>query len=276
VAPVATFVDREQTVGLLGREFAAVAAVASGLTGDQWATDSCLPGWTVHDILSHMIGTELMLLGQAPPVADVSHLDHMRNPVAAANEVWVESMRPVPGPELVARWTAVTADRLAALGSMTQAEFDAPSWTPVGNDETYGRFMRIRHFDCYMHEQDIRVALGLPGRGDPEDVSSCLDEVATGLGYIVGRRAGLADGSRVQIDLTGEVERTFLVRVEGRAAVVDALDGPATVGIELPASLFLRLTGGRADGASGRAGEVRLSGDVAQARRLVDHLAFTI
>ena len=263
-------------LGLLGREFAAITTVVSGLTEEQWSTDSCLPGWTVHDILSHMCGTELMLSGQSPPVADVSHLGHMRNPVAEANEVWVESMRPVAGAEMVARWTAVTSDRLASLEAMTQADFDAPSWTPVGNDETYGRFMRIRHFDCYMHEQDIRAALGLPGRGDPEQMSSCLEEVATGLGYIVGRRANLPDGSRVRIDLTGDVERTFLVSVEGRAGVVDALDGPATVEIELPAALFLRLTGGRDDGSAGPPGEVHLSGDVALARRLVDSLAFTI
>jgi hypothetical protein len=177
---------------------------------------------------------------------------------------------------MVSGWTTVTAERLAALEAMTQAEFDAPSWTPVGNDETYGRFMRIRHFDCYMHEQDIRLALGLPGRDDADDVSSCLEEVATGLGYIVGRRAGMPDGSRVRIELTGAVEQTYLVQVEGRAAVVDALDGPVTVGIELPAALFLRLTGGRADGPSGPPGQVYLSGDEVLARRLADNLAFTI
>ena len=273
---VPTFVDKDLIIGLLGREFAAVTTVVSDLTPGQWAADSCLPGWTVHDVLGHMIGTELMLSGHAPPVADVSHLGHMKNPVAEANEVWVESMRPVAGPEMVARWTAVTSDRLASLETMSQAEFDTPTWTPVGKDETYGRFMRIRHFDCYMHEQDIRLALGLPGRGDPEQVSSCLEEVATGLGYIVGRRAGLPEGSRVRIDLTGEVERTFLVNVAGRAAVVDALDGPPTVGIELPAALFLRLTGGRDDGSSGPSDEVHLSGDVTLARQLVDNLAFTI
>ncbi len=271
-----TIVDKARILSLLRREFGAVTAAVSHLTDDQWSVASCLPGWTVHDVLSHMTGTELMLSGQAPPTADVSHLDHMRNPVAEANEVWVESMRRVAGPEMVARWTAVTADRLASLETMTQAQFDAPSWTPVGSDETYGRFMRIRHYDCYMHEQDIRLALGLPGRGDPDDVSSCLEEVATGLGYIVGRRAGLPDGSRVRIELTGDVERTFLVSVAGRAAVVDALDGPVTVGIELPASQFLRLTGGRHDGSSGPDHGIQFTGDVGLGHQLVDNLAFTI
>lgn len=273
---MATIVDRDRIVGLLVAEFAAVTDLARALDDDQWGRATCLPGWSVQDVLSHMIGTEMMLSGSPAPVADISHLDHMRNPVAEANEVWVESMRPLGGREMVSRWERVTAGRLAALDALDQAGFDAPSWTPVGNDETYGRFMRIRHFDCYMHEHDMRFALGLPARSDADGEASCLDEVATGLGYIVGRRAGLPDGSRVTIELTGEAARTFCVEVDGRARVVDALDGPATVGIELPVGLFLRLTGGRQDGSSGPGGEVRLSGDPDLARRLAANLAFTI
>ncbi len=272
---MATIVEKSRILSLLGGEFAAVSELVSGLSDAEWHTESCLPGWTVHDVLGHMIGTELMLTGDPAPKADVSHLDHMKNPVATANEIWVESMRPLSAAEMVSRWNGVTAERLATLEAMTQSEFDAPSWTPVGNDETYGRFMRIRHYDCYMHEQDIRLALGRPGRGDPEDVSSCLEEVATGLGYIVGRRAGMPEGARVRIHLTGDVERTFFVQVEGRAAVVDALDGPVTVGVELPVGRFLRLTGGRDDGPLAPF-EVHLTGDVDLAGRLVENLAFTI
>ena len=104
----------------------------------------------------------------------------------------------------------------------------------------------------------------------------CLEEVATGLGYIVGRRAGMPDGARVAIVLTGEPACTYFVQVDGRASVVDELVGGATVGIELPVALFLRLTGGRDDGASGPDRTVHLSGDQVQAARLAEHLAFTI
>ncbi len=127
---------------------------------------------------------------------------------------------------------------------MTQGDFDAPSWTPVGDDETYGRFMRIRHFDCTMHEQDIRATIGAPSPLEPEALRSCLDEVETGLGYIVGRRAGAPDGSRVRIDLSGPVPTSYSVVVDGRAAVVPSFEGEPTVGLEMPADLFLRLTGG--------------------------------
>ncbi len=76
---------------------------------------------------------------------------------------------------------------MVALEAMSQADFDAPSWTPAGRDGAHGRFMRIRPYHCFMHENDIRDALG-HRRADPADLRSAMDEVATGLGYIVGRR----------------------------------------------------------------------------------------
>ncbi len=213
-----TLVDKPETVDLLRSQFRAIAALCSDLTEDQWDQPTCLPGWTVRDVLSHIIGAEAMLLGEPAPVADISGLQHMKNPIAEANEHWVQSMRDQSGDQMRARFAEVTARRLAALDLMTQADFDAPSWTPAGRDETYGRFMRIRHYDCFMHEHDIRDAVGAPPRVDPADLRSATDEVATGLGYIVGRRAGMPDGSRVRFDLTGPVNRTYLVSVEGRAS----------------------------------------------------------
>ena len=43
-------------------------------------------GWTVQDNLSHIIGTELMLMGEPAPDVDVSHLTHLANPFAAGME----------------------------------------------------------------------------------------------------------------------------------------------------------------------------------------------
>ena len=246
------------------------------LVPDQWDTPTCLPGWSVRDVLSHVIGAEAALLGEPAPQVDLSHLDHMQNPIAEANETWVEGLRGTPGPEMLTRLEEVTNRRLELLDAMTQEQFDAPSWTPAGRDETYGRFMRIRHYDCHLHEQDIRLALGLAPRESTGDLESALAEVATGLGYIVGRRAGMPDGSGVRIDLTGPSPCTYFVQVDGRAAVVDELAAEPTVGIELSAFHYLRLTGGRRDpGVDPEAG-VRFTGDRALGAQLVAHLAFTI
>jgi uncharacterized protein (TIGR03083 family) len=270
-----TIVDKEATVELLRGAFTALGQLGSELSDSQWMTATCLPGWTVRDVVAHIIGTESMLCGDPTPDVDISHLHHMNNPIAESNESWVESMRPLSTADLMARYESVTTRRLLALAAMSQSDFDAPSWTPAGKDETYGRFMRIRHYDTYLHELDIRYAVGALRRHAEADMQSSLDEVATGLGYIVGRKAGLPDGSRVRIDLTGEVTRSFLVRIDGRAAVVETLDGEPNVDVRMPAGLFLRLTGGRRDDGA-PLDEIRYRGDELLGRQLVANLAFTI
>ncbi|HEY3844026.1 MAG TPA: maleylpyruvate isomerase family mycothiol-dependent enzyme [Acidimicrobiales bacterium] len=271
-----TYVDRDATVQLLREEFETVEELCGGLAPSAWDTPTCLPGWTVRDNLSHMIGTESMLLNLAAPESEEGPSDHVKNPIGQANETWVASMRSLPGEEMVARFHEVTTHRLAALDLMSQIEFDAPSWTPAGPDETYGRFMRIRHYDCYMHEHDIRAALGVTDRPAPTHLTSSLDEVATGLGYIVGKRAGLPRGSRLRLALTGPVSREFYVAVEERAAVVASLDGDPTVVLEMPAMLFLRLTGGRQPALPHFDREILIAGDRELATRLASNLAFTI
>jgi uncharacterized protein (TIGR03083 family) len=273
---VPTTVARDPMVELLRGAFAALTELGEALEPSDWDRPSVLPGWSVRDVLAHVTATELMLLGEDPPDVEVGEVAHVVNPVGQANEIWVVGMRELSTGELLDRFRQVADRRLAVLDGMSQADFDAPSWTPVGKDETYGRFMRIRHFDTYLHEHDIRAAVEAPFRITEADVTSSLDEVGTGLGYIVGRKAAMPDGARVRIDLTGPGARTWLVSVDGRATVVDRLGGPPTVELTMPAARFLRLAGGRADGGRDVEGTTTYGGDAGLSRQLADHLAFTI
>lgn len=270
-----TIVDHAETVRLLRREFESVEQLCRDLDESDWARATCLPGWSVKDNLSHMVGTELMLDGEPAPDVDVAHLDHLRNDIATFNELWVESMRPQPGAEVLKRFREVTARRLTSLEAMTQEEFDAESFTPAGPD-SYGRFMRIRHFDCFLHEHDIREALGHDDRPDAEQLGLVLDEVSTGLGYVVGKKAGMPSGERVRIHVTGPVERDLDVEVAERASLVERHDDEPTVQLTLPAMLYVRLAGGRRSAEPHLGSEIELGGDEELARRLATSLAFTI
>jgi uncharacterized protein (TIGR03083 family) len=271
-----TIVPKDATVELLRATWEAIAELCDPLDEAAWKAPTCLPGWTVQDQLSHLTGTEEMLLGRPAPAVEVPDLPHLRNDIARMNEVWVEARRSQPGAEVLAAFRAATAERLVALEAMSQADFDAPSWTPAGPDETYGRFMRIRAYDAFQHEHDVREAVGAPHREDPTALRSALDETETAIGYIVGRRAGIPEGHRVRVELTGPVEATELVEVTDRARPVEALSGPPTVSVRMPTHLFLRLTGGRADGTALVGSVIELEGDDALARQLVANLAFTI
>lgn len=273
---MATIVDRSRIVSLLTEEFEAINVLCSDFDHAAWGAATDLPGWTVQDVLAHLVGTESMLAGVPSPEVEIAEFGHVRNDIAKANEAWVESMRTLDGHEVLERFRAVTDRRLHELATMTQDDFDRPSWTPAGPDETYGRFMRIRHFDCYLHEHDIRAAVGADDRPDPVHLTSALTEPESGLGYIVGRRAGLPAGTTVSICLTEPIDRTLAVEVTDRARVVDRLDGVPTVSLTLAPLLFLRLTGGRVDPAAHIGNDLLLAGDAELAERLATHLAFTI
>lgn len=273
---MATIVDRDLTVRLLTEQFGTIAQLCAGFDEDTWALPTCLPGWDVKDNVSHIIGTESMLLGRANPTVDISGYEHVHNPIGEANELWVESFRDRSGAEVLESFREVTAERIAALEVMTQADFDAPSWTPAGPDETYGRFMRIRHYDCFMHTLDITGAVGVDDIAPVDHLRSALSEPISGLGFIVGKRAGMPKGTTVRLELSGPAGGTYLVEVAERASLVDHLDGEPTVSLGLDPVLFLRLTGGRRDAGPHLGVDIDLGGDIELARRLATNLTFTI
>jgi uncharacterized protein (TIGR03083 family) len=267
-------IDRDRVVGALAEQYEVVAELCGALSDDQWAAATCLPGWNVKDNVAHMAGTERMLLGEATPEVDLGAAEHVRNDIGRINEAWVASMRPLSGREVLASFRSATAARLAALDEMSRAEFDEPSWTPAGQ-ATYGRFMRIRCFDCPLHEQDIREALGLPLRTDERPLQLALDEVATGLGFVVGKRAALPPGTAVRFRLH-DPDRVIDVDVAERAAVVPSLERAPDVELVMPAAAFCRLAGGRRSAPGPGTEGVEIRGDGQLGRRLVEHLAFTV
>ena len=266
--------EKSRVVELLGHEWAVIGDLLAGLSEQDWSREA-LPGWDVHDVLAHMIGTEKMLSGAQLPSGPGGDLGaHVRNDIGRANEAWVLALRDRPHADLLADFRGVTAERLASLRAMSTEEFNAPSWTPAGQ-ATYARFMRIRIFDCWMHEQDIRAAVRLPGNEGGPAADEALAEVVLALGYIIGKKGRAPDGSSVLIRLSGPVERDLPVVVDGRARVVAHIDGEPTASLSLSSSLFLRLAGGRED-ASEALGRIEFGGDQALGHQLATNLAYTI
>jgi uncharacterized protein (TIGR03083 family) len=264
---------KERVVSTLIEEWAAIDDLLSRLSPEQWTLPTCLPGWRTTDVVAHLIGTEAMLAGDDTPDTgvDVKALPHVRNDIAAFNEQWVQALRGEPPAAMLARFREVTARRGAQLEKMSQADFDAPSWTPAGQ-ATYARFMQIRIFDCWMHEQDIRAVAGTPGNEDGHAAEASLEVAAGALGYLVGKRAAAPDGATVGIELTGPLRRRLTVVVDGRARLVDDAPDPPTAVLRMSSSRYLRLGGGRTDDRD----DVELGGDPVLARRVLDNLDFTL
>ena len=138
--------------------------------------------------------------------------------------------------------------------------------------------MRVRIFDCWMHEHDIRDALRAAGgrrrSSTGPDARLALDEIAASMGFVVGKLGGAPDGSRVRLELTGPLQRTINVAVDGRAQVVDDFGGAEpTATITLDGLLFTRLAGGRT---AVDHDAITYGGDEAVGKRVVEHLNYVI
>ena len=275
-----TVLDKDDVLEGLFASWDSIAALLADLSEDEWRTATALPGWDVHAVVAHMAGTESMLLGLATPEPDVdlATVEHVRNFVGAMNEPWVRSLRAESGAELLARFRDVTAQRRIVLAAIPIDEWNAPTQTPAGPD-SYGRFMRIRAFDCWMHEQDIRAALDREPNAaqlSTADARISLDEMAASMSFVVGKKGQAPEGSRVLLKLTGPLSREIRVAVDGRAALVEDFGGaePTTV-VTLDGLQFTRLAGGRGLVAY-RPAEVGYSGDAVLGARIVENLAYVI
>jgi uncharacterized protein (TIGR03083 family) len=263
----------EPTVALLDATWTSLLALCDELGDDELELPTACPGWSVKDVLSHLIGIELLLLGDPDALPDGSEPAPVV--IARINDSAIPPRRLRSGREVVAELRAVTAARLASLRGATADDFDRPTWSPVG-PVPMRELLRVRVFDSWVHEQDVRRAVGRPGHAHGPVVRLVLDWHRRSLGYIVARRAGAPDGAVVVFDVVGDEPDRAVVEVRGtRARVVDAHPAEPTVTVRLDAVTFDALLCGRIDAEAALAGgSVALSGDQALGRQVLDNLAY--
>jgi uncharacterized protein (TIGR03083 family) len=271
-------VPSEEIVDVLAEEWVAITELGDGLAPDDWDRSTECPGWSVKDLVSHMIGTERSLLGDPePPELAEPAPPHVRNGVGAGNERWVAARRARPGADVLAEFGEVTATRLAQLGASPPERFEEAGPSPVGV-VPYREFMAVRVMDCWVHEQDIRVAVGCPRRVEGRPAALALDRIASAMPFVVGKRAGAPEGSSVRFEVQGPGGRRLEVVVrEGRAGFVDALDAPPTATLTMSTDAFWRLGCGRIGAETAFAeGLAAVGGDDALGRAVLGSMAFMI
>jgi uncharacterized protein (TIGR03083 family) len=248
----------------LAETWGAVAELCSGLSGTEWALPTECPGWDVKDQLSHLIGIERAIMGEPVPEWSAPLGDHVKNDFGAANEPFVAVRRALPGPSVRAEFVEVTAARLAQLDALPAEGWAAVGYSPMG-EVPYAEFMRVRVFDSWVHEQDVRRALDRPG-GDGNSASEIsLDHVQRAMPFVVGKLAGCADGTAVRFDVAGPGHdaRAFTVAVDGGRGRPAGADVTPTVTLSLSNIDFVRLGCGRTTSAFLQStGAVSVDGDV--------------
>lgn len=210
----------EPVVQTLADVWDSLAQLCADFTPQDWQRPTECPGWSVQDQLAHVVGTETVLMGTPAPEHQLAGpAPHVRNPMGEHNELLVDYRRARAGDEVLAEFRAVTTQRLAELRSLPDEAFDADSWTPIGPG-TLRDLVAVRAFDAWVHEQDIRRAVGRPGGLDGAGARHALSRCLSAMPFVVGKKAGAADGQSVLFDIDGE---QLAIRVDGgRAKVVPA------------------------------------------------------
>jgi uncharacterized protein (TIGR03083 family) len=270
----------EAIIGLLDTEWRAISSLCESFDEAAWATRVALPGWTVKDCLSHIAGTESTLLGVEAPTVPVDHLDHVRTPFQQLTEGPVELRRSWSGDEVFEDYRRIVTRRVDQLSAMTDDELSAIGWSPIG-EAPYRVFMGVRLFDCWMHEQDMRRAVGQPGHMTGPEVDGALERFRAAVPFVVGKKAGAPEGSTTVFTTTDGRELCWTITVTGGRAAISGESAAArpddvTTAITLPFTSFVALGGGRwtADEAR-QAGPVEVIGDKELAERILTNMAFT-
>jgi uncharacterized protein (TIGR03083 family) len=260
----------------LAETWGSLAEVCHELATSEWLLPTECPGWTVQDQLGHIIGVERTLQGEDPPTWDEPLGDHVKNDFAAQNEKWIAARRSLAGAAVLSEFREVTEARLAALDRLSGEEWAKVGFSPVG-EVPYTEFMNVRVFDCWVHEQDTRLALDRPGGSGGLASGIALGRVQTAMPFVVGKKAGAPEGTvvRFEIDGPGDDARQFDVGVEGGRARQLTAGATPSVTLAFSSIDFTRLGCGRttADEVES-AGGIGLHGDAGVGRAVLAAMNF--
>jgi uncharacterized protein (TIGR03083 family) len=249
----------QPTIDKLDETWRSISELGATLTEAEWKLPTDNPSWTVQDNLSHMIGTERRLEGLSGTNHRAADTAHVRNEIGMANEHEVDSRRGETGARVLEEWNEIVERRLSTLRAGDEAYYTTPTITPTGPG-TIADFLHIRVMDCWVHEQDMRRAVGKPGHLSGACAEHSVDRLIRTLPIVVGKRAAAPEGSTVVIDITGPVERTLPVTVTaGRAAIVPTVPDDVLTTVSMDSETFIVLATGRAT--SGERAGWTVSGD---------------
>ena len=225
----------------------AISELVGPLVEGEWNRRTPCPGWSVRDIVSHVMGLDCEMLGDPRPIHTLPRdLFHVTNDHQRYMEMQVDVRRHHTAPEMTSELEYVIIRRNRQLRNDSR-DPGAKVRGPLGTELTLEESMRRHAFDVWVHEQDLRAALGRPGDLDSPGAYVARDVLLAALPEVVADKADAPRSSAIVFDVHGPIEflRTIRVDIQGRGTLetVPAL-GPAAT-FTLDWETYVRLACGR-------------------------------
>ena len=214
-----------------------LGALLGELSEDEWQHPSRCDGWTVQDVVLHLIGTNGFWTFSVASGAAGSPTELLSafDPVATPAQL-IERDRDQPAADTLAAYLASTASLAAAFDALGPDDWSRTGEAPPGH-------LPLTHvadhalWDAWIHERDIALPLGRVPAVEDDEVLVCLRYCA-GLGQAFVLARGAARPGAVELEVTDPSAR-LVVEVDGGDAV-RVHTGPAPEGAQ-------RLTGDAVD-----------------------------
>lgn len=269
--------DLPQLLDIWQEALLSVADLCEPLTDEQWQAPTPCPGWSVADVVAHLVDIEQTMAGTPRPDHEPKWdaLPHVTSDFGRFTEVGVDVRRTRPKAEVLQELRETATLRRAQLDAVPEG---AEVIGPFGNPTSMERLLRIRIFDTWLHEQDIRTAAGPSGGWGSSAAYISFQQMTRALPILWARDVKPPVGSVARVTITGpELTGAFasIAGEDGRGSVVP--DGsPADVGLTVTWPDFAALAAGRVptDEPALRS-RVVLEGDATLGEALLAALAMT-
>ncbi|MGH3717085.1 MAG: maleylpyruvate isomerase family mycothiol-dependent enzyme [Micromonosporaceae bacterium] len=250
--------------------------LARGLDAADLARPTDLPGWDVHAVVAHIAHLESSLAGNPQEQVEVPEAPHVKGPLNIFTEGGTIARASRRLDELIDEIESSVAQRYAALRADPPTDAKAPAdgfaallgWS-------WDTLLHNRPVDVWMHEQDIRRAVGRLGGLDTPAAGHTAGVYAASLPYVVGKKVGAAPGTTVLLDVADHHPTRIATTVgdNGRAVPVDAGSAVPDVTLAMDFPTWMILAGGRR---APRDVSVEVTGDQQLGQRVLEQLAVTL
>jgi uncharacterized protein (TIGR03083 family) len=222
---------------------ARLAATLVGLTDEQWRSASRCDGWTVQDVVAHLVGVNAFWRSSVSaglagtPTRVLDGFDP-----AATPPLMVGPMRTLTPAEVLDQFVSSNDALIEAIAALDDTGWSMLAETPAGHVPIR---LLAQHalWDSWVHERDIALPLGLTPAVEPEEVLSCLRYAAAlSPGFAIS--SGRACGGAFSVE-TSDPESRFWLEIGESVAVREGSgphDAPCLRGgaLELAEALSLR------------------------------------
>jgi uncharacterized protein (TIGR03083 family) len=268
--------DRERLAGYVDVWWEAVddlTRLLESLSPEEWSTPTDLAGWDVHACAAHTAHLEAVLSGAPEESIEFEAGPHVASLAQAYTEQGVIARRDATPDDLINEIReSATKRRTTLLADPPEDGAGKPPRTPGDIPWSWETLLRNRPLDVWMHEQDVRRAVGRAGGLETAPARHTLDYLLEGMGMVLAKRAGAPHGTTLVVGVEGHPPAAFGVADNGRGTPLPEAPDDPTVRLDLGPETFVRLAGGRRAPADA---SVTVTGDADLAARILAGMAIT-